>query len=49
MNSFSKNSIVWLIEWVPMSLIKVIGQPNIVTMFSYMNFDATSFVHDSTS
>ena len=37
-----------LIKWVPMLLMRVRVKPNIVMMFSYMNFVATSLVHDST-
>lgn len=32
---------------VPVSLIRVKGQPNLVIIFSYINLDATSLVHDS--
>ena len=48
MNYFINVSMVWLIKWDPLSLINVLGQPNHIIMFSYMNFVATSFVQDST-
>lgn len=39
---------VWLMKWVPLSLIRVIGHTNLVIMFSYINLDTIYFVHDST-
>ena len=40
--------IVLLMKCEPWSLIKVIGQPNIMIMFSYMNLAATSLEQVST-
>ena len=34
-------------KWVPLSLIRVKGQPNMVIIFSSINLVANSLVHDS--
>ena len=40
-------SMVLLMKFVPLSLIRVIGHQNLVIIFSYRNFTTTSLVHDS--
>ena len=48
LNYFVNATIVLLIKCDPWSLIRVNGQPNLVIMFSYMNFVATSLERVST-
>ena len=48
LNYYVNAVIVLLMRCEPWSLIKVIGQPNLVIMFSYMNLEDTSLEQVST-